>query len=366
MDFNSERLISKNIYRPNTLEGNESNEINFNDNDNDNEQEIEEDEDIQANLIYSWGFSKYGQTGHECMNYILSPSIMNFTQIVNSEQFSNNIDIEPVTGEWHSALLIKDTVDTYLYMFGKNIFGQLGVDENSYVYEPILLPSLSEKELIKKVSLGGEHSLLLSQKNNIYSCGLNIFGQLGTGDYENRGNFTNLNIYQNVLKNNDNEKIIDIVAGAQHSLIISNMNKLYYCGFNKNKFLGIPDDINLFTYIQNDKLTNNIILIRARMNISGVLFEDKKTIAIFGQDLDLLNKSPDIFLININDIEKTNDETIEIKDFKLGNEFIEVLLSNGTVYTCGINNKKQLGVDDSQIINNGSKLIFIKFLSLRK
>ena len=358
MDFNSERLISKNIYQPNSLEVNESKEINFNDNDNENEQEIEED--IQANLILSWGFSKYGQTGHECMNYILSPSIMNFTQIVNSEQFSNNIDIEPVTGEWHSAFLIKDTVDTYLYMFGKNIFGQLGVDENSYVYEPILLPSLSEKELIKKVSLGGEHSLLLSQKNNIYSCGLNIFGQLGTGDYENRGNFTNLNIYQNVLKNNDNEKIIDIVAGAQHSLIISNLNKLYYCGFNKNKFLGIPEDINLFTYIQNDKLTNNIILIRARMNISGVLFEDKKTIAIFGQDLDLLNKSPDIFLININDIEKTHDETIEIKDFKLGNEFIEVLLSNGTVYTCGINNKKQLGVDDSQIINNGSKLNFYK------
>ena len=56
------------------------------------------------------------------------------------------------------------------------------------------------------------------------------------------------------------------------------MGKLY-------KFLGLSEDIYLFTYIQNEKLTNNIILIRARMNISGVLFEDKKTIAIFGQDL---------------------------------------------------------------------------------
>ncbi len=364
MAFNSERLISKNIYRPNTIDGNESKEINFNDNEieneneNENEQEIEED--IQANLIYTWGFSKYGQTGHDFTNYILSPSIINFTQVVNSEQFSHNIDIEPVTGECHSGLLIKDSADTYLYMFGKNIFGQLGLDENSYVFEPVLLPSLSEKEIIKKVSLGGEHSLLLSQRNNIYSCGLNIFGQLGTGDYENRGNFTNLNIYENVLKNSENEKIIDIVAGAQHSLIISNMNKLYYCGFNKNKFLGLSEDIYLFTHIQNEKLTNNIILIRARMNISGVLFEDKKTIAIFGQDLDLLNKSPEIFLININDIEKTIDETIEIKDFKLGNEFIEVLLSDGTVYTCGINNKKQLGVDDSVIIKDGSKLHFYK------
>ena len=73
------------------------------------------------------------------------------------------------------------------------------------------------------------------------------------------------------------------------------------------------------------------------MNISGVLFEDKKTIAIFGQDLELLKKSPDIFLININEIENENNEHLEIKDFKLGNEFIIVLLSIGNVYTCGIN-----------------------------
>ena len=355
MDFNSERLISKNIYRPNIMEENESKD----NNDNENEQEIEED--IQANLIYSWGFSKYGQTGHENTNYILSPSIINFTQNINSEQFSRNIDIQPVAGESHSCLIIKDSIDTYLYMFGKNIFGQLGMDVNSYFFEPILIPSLGEKEKVKKVSLGGEHSLILTQKNSIYSCGLNIFGQLGTGDFENRGNFTNLNIYENVLKNNENEKIIDIAAGAQHSLIISNQNKLYYCGFNKNKFLGISEDINLFTYISNNKLlNNNIILIRARMNISGVLFEDKKTIAIFGQDLELLKKSPDIFLININEIENENNENLEIKDFKLGNEFIIVLLSNGNVYTCGINNKNQLGVDENLIINNGKNFNFYK------
>ena len=132
MDFNSERLISKNIYRPNIMEENESKD----NNDNENEQEIEED--FQANLIYSWGFSKYGQTGHENTNYILSPSIINFTQNINSEQFSRNIDIQPVAGESHSCLIIKDSIDTYLYMFGKNIHGQLCMDVNSYFYEPIL------------------------------------------------------------------------------------------------------------------------------------------------------------------------------------------------------------------------------------
>ena len=357
MDFNSERIISKNIYP--TDEGNESKEMNLDDNEPENE------EDIQANLIYSWGFSKYGQTGHDNTNYILSPSIMNFTHLINSENFSHNIDIEPVTGESHSGFIIQDLDNTSLYMFGKNIFGQLGLEENSYLYQPIMVDNLNAilkpKEKVKKVSLGGEHSLLLTQKNNIYSCGLNLFGQLGLGDFENRNIFTNVDIYKNALKDCEGEEIKDIAAGAQHSLFITNMNKLFYCGFNKNKFLGIAEDINLFTHIQDNKLDdNNINLIRASMNISGVLFEDKKTIGIFGQDLDLINKSSEIILIKIEDIEKEDNENLEIKDFKLGNEFIEVLLTNGNVYTCGINNKNQLGVEESIISKNDRNLVFYK------
>ena len=354
MDFNSDRIFSRKIYpESNEDNENESKDLNFNEIDNDNDNEQIKDEEIQANLIYSWGFSKYGQTGHENTNYVLSPSIINFSQIINSEQFSYNIDIEPVCGESHSALVVQDSEDIYLYMFGKNNFGQLGIEENSYIFEPLLVPSLSQKEKVNKISLGGEHSIILTQRNNIYSCGLNLFGQLGTGDFENRNTFTNINIYENTLKNNENERIIDIAAGAQHNIIISDMNRLYYCGYNRNKFLGINEDINTFTYIDDKSLNNNIILIRASLNVSGVLFEDRETIGIFGQDLDLLPNSTEICLITLKEIEIEHkiNEVLEIKDFKLGNEFIEVLLTNGNVYTCGINQKSQLGIDDKIFAN---------------
>ena len=346
MDFNSERIMAKNLYHSN--EEKESKDIN--DNDNDNENELENEEEAQINIIYTWGFAKYGQTGIENMNYLLSPSIMYFTQRLGSEEFSEIIDVEPICGESHTALLIKDSKGTYLYMCGKNIFGQIGIPDNSYICEPVLIEKISKKIKIKKVALGGEHSILMSEKNEIFSTGLNLFGQLGIGDFENRNTFTNININKTTLKDSEDEKIVDIAAGAQHSLIFSNKNKLYYCGYNKNKFLGISDDLCLFTYVQDEKLANNnIILIRVGMNISGVLFEDKKTIAIFGQDLNLLKKSSEIMIININDIESNDSETLEIKDFKLGNEFMEVLLTNGNVYTCGINQKSQLGVPNQTI-----------------
>ena len=93
MDFNSERLIPKSSFFDQSNSANISKELNFeNDNENDNENYIEnESEIIPANLIYTWGFSKYGQTGIENTNYIISPTIINFSQIINSEKFSPNI-----------------------------------------------------------------------------------------------------------------------------------------------------------------------------------------------------------------------------------------------------------------------------------
>ena len=366
MEFNSERLIPKSTYFDQSNSGNISKDLNYNENqnDNENENENENEEDIPVNLIYSWGFSKYGQTGIENLNYLLTPSITNFTQIINSEQFSPNIEIEPYTGESHSAFLIREQNQTYLYMFGKNIFGQLGFGENSYVFEPLLLPDFPEK--IKKVSLGGEHSIILTTKNNIFVSGLNIFGQLGLGDYENRNIFTDIEIYKNTLKNNKEEKIIDIAAGAQHSLLLSNKHKVYYCGFNKNNFLDKNEDINIFTLIQDEKINNKRIkFIRAGMNISGILFDDKITMAIFGQDLEFIDKTSEIILVSINNIlnkENIKGNSLYISDFKLGQEFILILLSNGDVYTCGINTKNKLGIEDESITKKKEKgsLVFYK------
>ena len=66
-------------------------------------------------------------------------------------------------------------------MFGKNFFGQLGLNHINYSFNPELL-KIEEKKRIIKVSLGGEHTLLLSEQKNLYSFGLNIFGQLGLDD----------------------------------------------------------------------------------------------------------------------------------------------------------------------------------------
>ena len=55
MDFNSDGVRPKQSLQLQTEEENES-------------KDMETEDNNQANLCYSWGFSKYGQTGHDYTN----------------------------------------------------------------------------------------------------------------------------------------------------------------------------------------------------------------------------------------------------------------------------------------------------------
>ena len=81
------------------------------------------------------------------------------------------------SGEFHTSFLTKDN---NLYSYGKNTFGQLGHETDDIICYPKLVNYFKlNKIIINNIALGGEHTLALSNKNELFSWGLNIFGQLG-------------------------------------------------------------------------------------------------------------------------------------------------------------------------------------------
>ena len=276
--------------------------------------------------IFSWGFGKYGELGEKEINYSLEPIKININ--LNLKEEISKIDC----GEYHSSFI---TNNSNIYIFGKNIFGQLGLNHLNYVSHPQLI-KFEEKIKISKVSLGGEHTLILSEQNILYSFGLNIFGQLGLGDNSNRQFPTNV-----YLSLNYGEEIKKISAGAQHSIILTDKNRIFSCGFGKNAStgFGISDDINIFTQInfEND-IFNNISLISSGVYHSAFLFDQNNKICIWGIG-DIL-KYNELTIFNLDKIENE----IKIKDFKIGDDFIIFLTENGNVYSTGNNNKGQLGI----------------------
>jgi len=121
--------------------------------------------------LYCWGFGKNGQIGKENINNSIVPN-----KIVIKELEENNDEIFTINGgEFHNAIL---TTNNNLYMFGKNVNGQLGLGNDINTITPTLLQISNNKKIIK-VACGGEHTLAVTEENALFTWGLNFFGQLG-------------------------------------------------------------------------------------------------------------------------------------------------------------------------------------------
>jgi len=110
-----------------------------------------------------------------------------------------------------------------LYVWGDNSNEQLGSSNSSFV--PTLYPNMSN---VKAVSFGNFFILILKTDGTVFSCGINSFGQLGNG------NFDNQTTPVQVLAPNGEpgigpylSNIIAISAGGYHSLFLDNSGNVF-------------------------------------------------------------------------------------------------------------------------------------------
>ena len=290
--------------------------------------------------LYSWGFGKYGQLSKEFINYSIDP-IYSKIVIESPEDEIHQL----YSGESHNAIL---TFNSKLYTYGKNIFGQLGLNTTNYIDTPTIVKFPSPYIKIVKVSLGGEHTLIKTDNSIIFSFGLNIFGQLGTSDNTTRTSPTKITIPHLI----DNEDIVDISAGAHHSVLITNKNRIFACGIGKFGLYGNTtsnEDSNVFIPLEHEIFINNckegITKVTCGVYHSCVIVNNELEFIIWGIGEVLKYNEP--MLIESSSF-IGNDESIltQIKDIQIGEDFIIVLTKDDVLYSCGKNNKGQLGLGD--------------------
>src|SRR5205085_2623473 len=174
--------------------------------------------------IYSFGLNQDGQLGLSNDKQRNIPTLIpNLNQI-----------IQIVAGNRHSLAL---TNNGQIYTFGSNDQGQLGLGDNIYNRNvPILIPNLDR---IIQLAIGNSHSLTLSITGQIYAFGNNYSGQLGLGDKP-RDNYMPKFI-PNLIN------IIQIAAGYEHSLALSNTGQIYAFGCNYYRQLGLGGNTDIYT-----------------------------------------------------------------------------------------------------------------------
>ena len=313
---------------------------------------------MDSTFIYSWGFSKYGQTGLDNCQYTDEPNKL-FVPIIKELSSIS-------TGEFNTAFIFQDN---NAFIYGLNTFGQLGNGNSKNNSKKISIIPLKLKIKFEKLSLGGGHVLGLSKDNHLYSWGLNIFGQLGLGNNNNIGEptlvekigiFENMNIKENKFP--EDLTIIDIKAAPQHSLILLSDNNIYSCGFAKFGALGYylngeenePNDNNIFTKIDLEQFNNEekITNISAGFAHSGCVINNIDFL-IWGKNKNF--EFEGIQKYNLNEIlSRSNNESISndkeffIKDFQIGKDFAVILTTNGYILTEGDNSMGQLGKNEER------------------
>ena len=119
-------------------------------------------------VVWGLGQNYHGQIGDGTRTYALTPTKVNFPR---------NIDIFQVEGGGtHSAVL---TTDGYVYTWGRNNNGQLGLpSSNEVVTTPTRVQGVNR---IIKIAANRDHTMALREDGTIWTWGWNRDGQLGNG-----------------------------------------------------------------------------------------------------------------------------------------------------------------------------------------
>ena len=134
-----------------------------------------------------------------------------------------------VSGKKH---IIQLTRDGYVFSYGDSEFSVSGHGGSKIVEKPQILKHLSDKRVVQ-IACGEGHSLILTDKNDVYSWGRGYEGQLGVSkriEVASKPNYVK-GFFQN--------PVIFIAAGAYYSLAITQDNKLHGWGEARCGQLGL-------------------------------------------------------------------------------------------------------------------------------
>ena len=181
--------------------------------------------------LYAFGFNFYGQLGNVTNNGVMGASNPTPTLVTLPGQVGT---IAEIAGGQHHSLVL--TTSGQLYAFGYNWYGQLGNATGNGAGTANPTPGLmtlpGQTGSISHVAAGMDHSLAVTSSGQLYSFGLNSFGQLGRPT--NSGTLTPNPTPALVTLPGQVGPITQLAGASGHSLVVTASGQLY--AFGRNTF----------------------------------------------------------------------------------------------------------------------------------
>lgn len=163
--------------------------------------------------VYAWGLATDGQLGlpgtEECVRVPRNIRSLSEIQIV-----------QVACGYYHSLALSKGSE---VFSWGQNKYGQLGL---GYEYKKQTSPQMIKSLLgipFAQIAAGGAHSFVLTLSGAIFGWGRNKFGQLGLNDDNDR-------YVPTLLKSLRSQKVVHICCGEDHTAALTKEGGVFTFG----------------------------------------------------------------------------------------------------------------------------------------
>nr|XP_047122358.1 uncharacterized protein LOC101237479 isoform X1 [Hydra vulgaris] len=185
--------------------------------------------------VYSWGWGVHGQLGLKSVENQLTPKQID---LLDSHKV-----IQAAAGYAHSAVL---TSQRYVYTFGADLYGQLGIGSHYKQVIPQLVDSLT-LDSIYLISCGPFETIAISEDQTIFCWGRNyhqfyICAKAESSKYGRKmaSNTKDLNhrFYPETLQFQLQHPITQIFCGNWHYIILTSVNQVYTWGYNDCGQLG--------------------------------------------------------------------------------------------------------------------------------
>eukprot|EP00184_Porphyridium_aerugineum_P007785 CAMPEP_0184707046 /NCGR_PEP_ID=MMETSP0313-20130426/37074_1 /TAXON_ID=2792 /ORGANISM="Porphyridium aerugineum, Strain SAG 1380-2" /LENGTH=287 /DNA_ID=CAMNT_0027168619 /DNA_START=22 /DNA_END=882 /DNA_ORIENTATION=- len=152
------------------------------------------------------------------------------------DKYSAQKVVQASCGRCHTMLL---TDRGQVFSCGSNTYGQLGINAQSKEnFTKFRLVDCSEK--VTWIAAGGEFGILVTESGSVYSFGWPIYGQLGNGTNGERIGKNKQILYDNEVAprripgfvSGDKEvKAVTAACGAHHTLVLDTDRKVWSWGF---------------------------------------------------------------------------------------------------------------------------------------
>ncbi|KAK1333716.1 hypothetical protein QTO34_006103 [Cnephaeus nilssonii] len=175
----------------------------------------------KASEVFSWGQNKYGQLGlgTDCKKQA-SPQLIKSLLGIPFMQVA--------AGGAHSFVL---TLSGAIFGWGRNKFGQLGLNDENDRYVPNLLKSLRTQKIVY-ICCGEDHTAALTKEGGVFTFGAGGYGQLGH-------NSTSHEINPRKVFELMGSIVTQIACGRQHtSAFVPSSGRIYSFGLGGNGQLG--------------------------------------------------------------------------------------------------------------------------------